>query len=1635
MSEDFANNLFTDLGPLIALFGEQVTKQFLSQSLGFEDDVLFAIAPLGILTGVVSAIRTGGPRWLRAVVGRSLESRITSSMELTSATSSDICELWDGKNIVRLQGSPKILTVLYKIEDQDLIENTATSNEGAHTRIADFEQAISEEWIRNETEKARKRTNRNTESWEQDEEETWMLDRRPLQMVRRIPQIPPNLTLNAMGRPSRNLLRLAMLSALLVQLSVFGFSAWVTYSSQKESTNTYAYPLYLIGSVGMLIGLIICSSLVRSSCIQEDWYRDYSDSKLPVVWLQQAQKLNDQSFGSYAIRCSDLSIKSLYTNESLAKNRGTTVVIATSVTMAGFICQFIGLRSLDWSSSIGQLIAMAIATLLRVMMRMQFSKEADATSLPLHFELEWATQLVFRYKDFHLGFPIDPNSPSPGRTDFIVAPILNGRIKLGQMGQEAAWELPFSSTLSELKLTIECIINHFWRSPQCHLKSGLCDKSELVWPLKVSVSRSAPGELVWDFHPDVSVSFKRYKIGREWTDWKVDGERLEAVFLLWIYQQYIELSAKEAPEFSVLEPRPFIWSLCPLTPTSCMDFDFWIHRGSSYFEIPHTSELIFVKDDQIGVQSPLCEVRDAFPCLWPSNAVQDMAVKTYCSFPELLAKVMISGFLNFICAHAIKNIESSPTFDQDAHSPRFLFQDVSINNVVVSTSKNGLLTPREAFLILIPTLRTSDLLPDLTESVKVVIPSKILDSNMGLYLSLLRYYRHRPSLLESDRLRQTLDKVLPQIANTAPSRTSASIYQLAEYMFKISQNSLDFIKEGPDRTTQKAFLDLLDSDQFCVGDIPLNDKNWLWYADVCLAKGVIQRFGAFAFHRLLRLAVENNSWSLLALVLTEASDLHIRKSLDVNITDLLYIALTKGHCDMVFPLLENPRWLIHDVYVHNPLVAAASYKDDEMIKSLISSQSFSPYKFDLNGDHAIREAIKCGNYKNYSCLIGPESLGLRLGEIDMLLEAAVLGQNADILRDVLKLRSQMQQRYVFQSLIHLIGQPSIPLLPDKGLTESLRPLYRQMTEIPIRSRNRLLQIAAEGGRTEMVLFLIKSGANVNAFAKPGKLNCLQSAARFGHLDCVETLLLAGADVDSFIAADGGLTPLQAAALGGHANIVHRLLEIGADSMALPSRNGYTLLQAAAASGNHDLYRFLVGEELLTKENYYSKHGRTLLQAACESKNLDMVEEILALQPSAINIPASNNGGKTALQIAAAVGSIDIVQMLLKDGAQINADPALYRGRTALQAAAEVANLDMCILLLSMGADVNALPSDHNGLTALQAACKSSDIELVKYLCEHNADIHAPAALFGGRTALQAAAENYDYVIVEFLLKTGAYFNERPAFRDGICTRDYINPKYFPYIDIPPWTMIEKHETRDHKELANSSGSNSSLARQLQVACSSGNIALLAKLQEEGTNTVPKEALVSAAENGHEMVFSRIFWYSAYDQIEPLQGRNALEGAAMNGHHYIVEDLLNSRMTAERGRQIETDSTALQLASHNGHLPVVLILLERGAVANAEPCKFGGLTALQGAALGGHVRVMKALLDVGADVHAAAADMGGMTAIEAAIESGNEQAIALVEHYLSMPRRTSNHSDSSSVYLAGRGTPDSRATMESDQLST
>jgi hypothetical protein len=65
-----------------ALFGEQVTKHYLSESLHLLDYIFSAMAPLDIPTAVVFAIRASGSSAKKVFVGRAQESRGTVEAEL-----------------------------------------------------------------------------------------------------------------------------------------------------------------------------------------------------------------------------------------------------------------------------------------------------------------------------------------------------------------------------------------------------------------------------------------------------------------------------------------------------------------------------------------------------------------------------------------------------------------------------------------------------------------------------------------------------------------------------------------------------------------------------------------------------------------------------------------------------------------------------------------------------------------------------------------------------------------------------------------------------------------------------------------------------------------------------------------------------------------------------------------------------------------------------------------------------------------------------------------------------------------------------------------------------------------------------------------------------------------------------------------------------------------------------------------------------------------------------------------------------------------------------------------------------------------------------------------------------------------
>lgn len=112
----------------------------MSQSMGWADNFILAMAPLGIITAIVSAIRVGGPSWLKALIGRSRENLAVAEADLMSSTSKDVCELWNGQEVVRCMGSAEIVEFicLFPINSQHM----PSSGDGSKIVTRELENAI-----------------------------------------------------------------------------------------------------------------------------------------------------------------------------------------------------------------------------------------------------------------------------------------------------------------------------------------------------------------------------------------------------------------------------------------------------------------------------------------------------------------------------------------------------------------------------------------------------------------------------------------------------------------------------------------------------------------------------------------------------------------------------------------------------------------------------------------------------------------------------------------------------------------------------------------------------------------------------------------------------------------------------------------------------------------------------------------------------------------------------------------------------------------------------------------------------------------------------------------------------------------------------------------------------------------------------------------------------------------------------------------------------------------------------------------------------------------------------------------------------------------------------------------------------
>jgi len=212
---------------------------------------------------------------------------------------------------------------------------------------------------------------------------------------------------------------------------------------------------------------------------------------------------------------------------------------------------------------------------------------------------------------------------------------------------------------------------------------------------------------------------------------------------------------------------------------------------------------------------------------------------------------------------------------------------------------------------------------------------------------------------------------------------------------------------------------------------------------------------------------------------------------------------------------------------------------------------------------------------------------------------------------------------------------------------------------------------------------------------------------------------------------GEVTPLRLAACYGHRELAEALLDHGAPHDSPASHYRDFPLHLAARRGHSEVVAALIRHGADVNASNY--HGVTPLLESARQQNPEVIR---LLAEAGADVEARDVGG-TALQSALFRGWRDVVEELVKHGANVNAEPTLHPDLGwSIRTADEWPLLD----------------DDAGGARPLYLAVCGRSPEVVEFLLDHGAQINA---LSFGWSALHAAVVKPDRHMVELLLRRGA----------------------------------------------------------------------------------------------------------------------------------------------------------------------------------------------------------------------------------------------------------------------------------------
>jgi cytohesin len=332
------------------------------------------------------------------------------------------------------------------------------------------------------------------------------------------------------------------------------------------------------------------------------------------------------------------------------------------------------------------------------------------------------------------------------------------------------------------------------------------------------------------------------------------------------------------------------------------------------------------------------------------------------------------------------------------------------------------------------------------------------------------------------------------------------------------------------------------------------------------------------------------------------------------------------------------------------------------------------------------------------------------------------------------------------------GSTALHLAAEEGHMEAAAALLAEHAPVDVvdKKGHTPLHAAAEHGNMAMMDLLLEAGAALDA-PDSQKLTPLHYACMFGKHLATSQLLAYGAAVDA--ACSTGLQPLHHAAAAGHLDVIRVLLNANANPNAFPS-GGWTPLYLAAAAGHRQVVELLLssGADPYLPDAY----GWLPLHNACVHNQPGVVTCLLDGRSTSAHVNAAGPEGFTPLHRASSRGHMEVVQLLIKAGADVDARIGPSQ-RTPMHQALLAGHSAVVAALLAAGADPGAVT--QSGALGLHLAVMRGYTTIVQQLLAAMAARPDGGggvdAEYQGQTALHLAIEHGHTDCLQLLLAAGA----------------------------------------------------------------------------------------------------------------------------------------------------------------------------------------------------------------------------------------------------------------------------------------